>query len=187
MRAEFDVALADGKPFAFAMGCLIAAWGEMPNHAEGRLVRSTYAFALGVLIPMAALQFALALGFSSIFAGGEAFNDLLLVGGSQNPLLALCQLDAAPSLRALWLLIGVAHLRLAWVLVELDWARAAKVGALICAALMTLFIFMAALFVDLTFVGLQTAVVAIEFAALIAAARRHAQLFPDTAREMAAG
>jgi hypothetical protein len=185
MRAEFDVALADGKSFAFAAGCLVAAWREMPNHAEGRLVLSTYALALGVLIPMAALQFALAFGFSLAFAGREAFNGLLLFGWSQNPLLGPSQIDAAPSLLAVCLLIGVAHLRLAWVLVELDWARVAKVGALIGAALMTLFIFMAALFVGLTLVVLQTAAVVIEFTALIAVARRHARLFPGTVREIA--
>lgn len=187
MRGEFDMAVADGKPFAFAAGCLVAAWREMPNHAEGRLVLSTYALALGVLIPMAALQFGLALRFSSVFAGREAFSGLLLVGGAQNPLITPCQLDGAPCLLALWLLIGVAHLRLAWVLVELDWARVAKVGALIGAALMTLFIFTAALFVDLTFVVLQTAAVAIEFTAIVAAARRHARLFPGTMWEIAGG
>lgn len=179
MRGEFEVAVDEGRPFAFAAGCLAAAWHEMPNHAEGRLVLSNYALALGVLIPMAVLQFALALGFSSVFAGGEAFNGVVLAGLSQASFLAGAQLDAAPGLVALWLLIGVAHLRLAWVLVELDWAGVAKAAALIGAALTTLFLFTATLVLDVRFVGFEAAAMAIEFAALMAAARRHARLFPD--------
>jgi hypothetical protein len=182
MRAEFEVAVAEGRPFVFAAGCLVAAWREIPNHAEGRLVLSAYALALSVLIPMAVLQFALALGFSSIFAGGEAFNGVLVVGASQSPVLASSQLDAVPSLLALWLLIGVGHVRLAWVLVELDWARVAKVAALIGAATITLFILTAALVLDVTFVVLQAAGMVIELTALIALAKRHARLFPHAAR-----
>ena len=177
MRAEFEVAAAEGRPFAFALGCLVAAWREMPSHAEGRLVLSNYALALGVLIPMAVLQFAMALDLSSVFAGGRALNGLLPADASTNLLLAPSQLDAAPSLMALRLLIGVGHLRLAWVLVELDWARVAKAGALIGAAMMTFFLFTAALGLDLTFLVLQGAAIAIELTALVAAARRHERLF----------
>jgi hypothetical protein len=181
MLGEFEVAVAEGRPFVFAAGCLVAAWREMPNHAEGRLVMSIYALALGVLIPMAVLPFALTLGFSPVFAGGQAFNGVLPVGMSLNPLLGPSQADAAPGLLALWLLIGVGHLRLAWVLVELDWAGVVKVAALIGAALLTLILFMAALAVDLRFVALQAAAMTIEFGALTGAARRHARLFPDMA------
>ena len=178
MRAEFDVAVADGRPLAFATGCLAAAWREMPSHAEGRLVLANYALALGLLIPMAVLQFALALGFSSLFAGGEPTSGVLLAGATQNPYFAWTQLDAVPCLLVLWLLLGLGHLRLAWVLVDRDWARVASVGALIGAILATLLIVMGALLLDVTFVILQAAAVAIELTALAAAARRHALLLP---------
>ena len=45
MQAEFEAATAEGEAFAFATGCLIAAWCEMPKHAEGRLVLANYALA----------------------------------------------------------------------------------------------------------------------------------------------
>jgi hypothetical protein len=185
MRAEFDVAVADGRPFAFAGGCLVAAWREMPNHAEGRLVLSNYALALGVVIPLAVLQFGLALGISSAFAAGfsagGAPGGAVLVGGSQNLLLAPSQLDAAPGLAGLWFLIGLGHLRLAWVLVERDWGRVANAGALIGAALTTLSLFTTALALDATFVVLQGAAIAIEFMTIVGAAGRHAGFSPEIA------
>ena len=184
MQAEFDEALADGKPLAFAIGCLLAAWREMPEHAEGRLGLANYTLALGVVIPMAALQFALPIGFSTIV--GEGLNGVLLAGADTgNPVLA-CQSDAAPCLLALWLMLGVGHLRLAWVLVARDWASMAKTGAFICATLITLYIVMALLIFDLTFVILQTVAIVIELRILVAVVRRHEELLPDAVPEMPA-
>ena len=194
MRAEFDEAVAEGKPLAFAAGCLVAAWREMPNHAEGRLVLANYALALGLLIPMAVLQFAVALGSSSVFIGGVAFSGATL-GAAQSPALPLLQFCGAPCLLALWPLLGIAHLRLAWVLVDRDWTRVVKVSALIGATLATLFVLtVGALVLDATLVmmqaaalvTLQDAAMAIELTAVIAVARRHARLFPDAAPEMPA-
>jgi hypothetical protein len=186
MQAEFEIARAEGEPLAFATGCLIAALGEMPKLAEGRLVLANYALALGVLIPMGVVQFALVFGFSSLFEG-EAFSGVLLAGATQNPVLASSQSGAAPSLLALWLMLGVGHFRLAWVLVDRDWARVVKVSALIGATLGTLLMVMAALLLDLTFVMLQAAAMAIELTALVAVARRHVRLHPSAALEMPVG
>ena len=186
MRVEFEAAAADGKGLAFASGCLVAAWREMPQQAEGRHVLATYALALGLLIPMAALQFALALGFSSVFLGGGWANGILLAGATPNPYFAWVQNSAAPCLLVLWLLLGIGHVRLAWVLVDRDWARAVKVGALIGATLATLFIIQGALFLDVTFVVMEAAAMALELAALVAVARRHARLFPDAAPDLPA-
>jgi len=195
MRAEFDEALAEGKPLAFAAGCLVAAWREMPNHAEGRLVLANYTLALGLLIPMAVLQFAVALGSSWVFIGGLAFSGATLGGTVQSPALPLLLFCGAPGLLALWPLLGIAHLRLAWVLVDRDWTRVVKVSALIGATLATLFVLtVGALVLDATLVMmqaaalvmLQAAAMAIELTAVIAVARRHARLFPDAAPEMPA-
>ena len=185
MRAEFDLAITDGRPFAFAAGCLVAAWRELPNHAEGRLVFGTYSLALGLLIPMAALEFALALGLSSLFVGAGWSRGIVMAGAdTQNPFYTWAEHGAAPCLLALWLLLGIGHLCLAWALVERDWARVTKVGALLGATLATLFIVTAALFLDVTFVILQAVAVAIELAALAALAQRDAQLFSDATSEM---
>lgn len=184
MQAEFDEALAVGKPFAFAIGCLAAAWREMPEHAEGRLGLASYTLALGVVLPMAVLQFVLPFGFSTF--AGEGFDGVLLVGANtRNPVLA-CQFDAAPCLLALWLMLAGGHLRLAWVLVDRDWARVVKTGAFICATLVTLYIVMALMVLDLTYVILQTVAIAIELRVLVMVARRHAELLPDAAPEMPA-
>ncbi|MGV3556104.1 MAG: hypothetical protein ACO1OD_12700 [Croceibacterium sp.] len=186
MRAEFDVAAADGKPFAFAAGCLFAAWGGMLKLPEGRHVVATYAIALGLLIPIAAFQFALALGFSSIFAGVGAFSGFLVPGASDNPMLAWSQLGAVPCLLALWLVLGMAHLRLAWVLIERDWARVVSVSAFIGAVLATLFILMTTLLLDVTFVILQAAVMVIEVMALLIAARQQTRLLLNSGSEISA-
>lgn len=187
MRAEFEVAAGEGKPLAFACGCLIAALREMPGHAEGRDTLANYALALGLLIPMAVLQFGLALGFSSVLVGGEASHGVLLPGVSHNPMLAWSQVSAAPSLLGLWFLLGIGHLRLAWVLVERDWGRVVKVGAFIGATLATLALVMGALALDLTFVALQALAMAIEAKALITAARRQDRLSSDGALGMPTG
>lgn len=184
MRAEFDEALAEGKPFAFAIGCLAAALSAMPSHVEGRLVLVNYALALGLVIPIAALQFVLPFGFSTI--PGDAIGGVLLAGAnSENPVLA-CQFDAAPILLALWLFLGVGHLRLAWVLVDGDWAGVTKASAFIGANLATLCLVTVTLALDLTFVISQIVTMAIELWVLVFAARRHAELLPDAAREMPA-
>ncbi|MXO89139.1 hypothetical protein [Alteraurantiacibacter aestuarii] len=186
MRAEFHVAVLEGRPFAFAAGCLVAAWSEMPNHGEGRLVLTNYAVALGLLIPMAVLQFALAFGSSSVFFGGEAFSSVLLAGATHHPLLASSQIKAAPCLLALWLMLGTGHLHLAWALVERNWARVVKVSAFVGATLVALFIITGALFLDETFVILQAAALAIELSVLIVVARQHARIFPNADAEIPA-
>src|SRR3546814_8724268 len=56
MRAEFDAAAPEGRSLSFATGCLVAAWREMLTREEGRYTLTNYALALGVMIPMAALQ-----------------------------------------------------------------------------------------------------------------------------------
>ncbi len=186
MQAEFDAAIAAGKPLAFATGCLIAAWREMPRQAEGRLVVATYALALGVLIPMAVFQFARAFGYSYAFAEGGRPGFALLAGATQNPYFAWSQFSAVPGLLVLWLLLGMGHLRLAWALVDRDWLCVVKVGALIGATIVTLFIFMAVLLLDVTTLISQAAALAIELTAILAAARWHARLCPNAAPEMPA-
>jgi hypothetical protein len=180
MQAEYEAADEAGAPLAFAAGCLIAAWCEMPNREEGRLALANHALALGLLIPVACLQFACAIG---LFTG---HGGLLAFGGSPDPYLAGPQLGAIPALIILWLVLGVGHLRLAWVLVERDWPSVVKVGALMAAATVTLFGFMGVLFLDATPLLRQAAVLAIEFMAVLAAARWHARLFPNAAPEQPA-
>jgi len=67
-----------------------------------------------------------------------------------------------PALLVLWLLLGMGHLRLAWVLLERDWPRIIKAAALIGAAAVTLLIVMEVLLLDAASLMLQAATLMIE-------------------------
>jgi len=171
MQIEFDAAIPEGRRLPFALGCLIAACREMPKHREGRLSLGNHALALGLLVPAAAflLRDAGRLGHSALVYG------VVDSAGSQNPFLAGGQLAAAPSLLLLWLMLGAAHLRLAWVLLEKDWSRVFNVSAMIVAGTVTLAIYTSVLFLD-DAGSLQRAIVtAIELAAVFGLARWHGQ------------
>lgn len=175
MQAEFDAAVEDGKPFGFAIGCLIAAWREMAMQSEGRLVLANYALALGLFIPMAALQFRQAIGLV-MFPGDEPPYGMSAAGAGHNPYLIWSQITAMPVLLIMWVLLGVAHLCLAWVLVEGDWPRVVKFGTLIGAAMITLSLFTGVLMLDLSPLSAQVAKLGIELAAVLAIARWHARV-----------
>ena len=184
MEAEFQAAADDGQQFAFAMGCLIAAWREMVNHGEGRLVLGNYALALGLLIPMAALQFERAIGLSAIFYGSVSPQGLLALGGGTSPYLVWSQTIALPVLMILWLLLGIAQFCLAWVLVEGDWTRVVKFGALISAVTVTLLLFAVLLMLDPSSFILQALELGIALAALAGAARCQARLLSNASTEL---
>jgi hypothetical protein len=146
------------------------------HQGEGRAAIANYALALGLLIPMAVLQFERAIAVSSIFHGGASSFDLVRLGAGQNPYLADSQISAVPVLLILWLLLGLAHLCLAWVVVDGDWPRVVKFGAVIGAATVTLSLFMGVLMLDLSPLAPHITALAIELAAIVAAAQWHARL-----------
>ncbi|KQS51557.1 hypothetical protein ASG20_06060 [Sphingomonas sp. Leaf198] len=184
MEAEFEEAVEDGKPMMFAIGCLVAAWREIGKHSEGRLILANYALALGLLIPMAALQFEQAVGFLSS-AAGPPFG-MPGAGAGPNLYLIWSQNSAIPILLITWLLLGMAHLCLAWMLVEGDWPRIVKCGTLIGAAMITMSLFMSVLMLDLLPLRAQVAELAIELAAVVSISRWHIRVFADVSREMLA-
>ncbi|HVJ03406.1 MAG TPA: hypothetical protein VM662_14585 [Sphingomonas sp.] len=184
MQVEFEAAAAEGRPLRFAFGCLAAAWREMLTREEGRFVLTNYAMVLGLMLPMAALQIGCALlGLPYLYAGQDGLRGALLDGGAQEALLRSVYQAAVPSLALLLLLLGIGHLRIAWAMLEGDWSRVKRMGALMLAAAATLVIFMGALFLDGTQALLQTAVLAIELATVAVVARWHAQLFPAALAE----
>ncbi|TGX43486.1 hypothetical protein E5A74_09255 [Sphingomonas naasensis] len=186
MRAEFEAAAADGRPLLFALGCLAAAWRELLTREEGRFVLTSYALALGLMLPMAALQIGCAvLGLPYLYAGQNGLRGALLDGGTQELLLRGVYQAAVPSLSVLLLLVGVGHLRIAWAMLERDWSRVTRMGSLSLAAAATLILFMAALFLDGSQALLQAMILAIELATVSVVARWHAQLFPPRAEEPA--
>ena len=177
MQAEFEEANQARTPLSFACGCLIAAWRELPRHAEGRLSLASHMLALGLLIPLAFFQFGCGLGLSTAHGGLDTG---LGPRGSQDPYLASAQLMATPALHILWLMLGAAHLRLAWVLLERDWSSVVKTGALIAAAVVTLFIVMAVLLVDNGSRMVLAAELAIETIFILGLARWHERIFLNT-------
>jgi len=183
MEAEFEEAVEDGKPMMFAIGCLFAAWREIGKHNEGRLILANYALALGLLIPMAALQFQQAVGFLS---SAESPFGMQGAGAGPNLYVIWSQNSAIPILLITWLLLGMAHLCLAWMLVEGDWPRIVKCGTLIGAAMITLSLFMSVLMLDLSPLRAQVAELAIELAAVVSISRWHMRVFADASREMLA-
>jgi hypothetical protein len=179
MQAEFETAVTEGKPLLFAMGCLTAAWREMVTREEGRFLLTNYALALGLMIPMAALQIGCAVfGLPYLFPGQAGLGGALLQGGAQEVLLRGVYQAAVPSLSLLLLLLGLGHLRIAWAMLDRDWPRVQRTGMLASAAAATLIIFMGTLFLDGRQAMLQAAVLAIELATLSVVVRWHAELFP---------
>jgi hypothetical protein len=182
MEAEFEAAVENGSPFVFAIGCLIAAWREMVRHDEGRLALANYTLVLGFIIPMAARQLQQAMNvFWSL--NQDSSQALLATGIGRNPYLTWSQNSALPILLLMWLLPGLAHLGLAWVVVEKDWPRVVKFGALIGAAMMTLWLFAAILILNLSPLGAQVTWLAVELAGVLTIAQWHAHIAANAARE----
>jgi hypothetical protein len=181
MRAEFDVAAVEGGALSFASGCLVAAWRDRLSHARGRFVPGLYALALLLMLPMAALQIGCAvLGLPYLYPGQRGLAGAMLVGDGHEALLSGIYLSAVPSLVLLQLMTGLAHLRLAWVLVEQDWSAALDWALRTLAATIALIVFMGVLFLDSRQVLLQGLVVGIELALIVIVARRHRSLWPTS-------
>ena len=186
MEGEFGSAVEDGRPLAFATGCLIAAWREMPTQAQGRFALANHALALGLLLPMAVLQFKCVAGLPYLSLGEPGLYAMLASGSPQEAILGHAYHSAIPALLTLWLLLGAAHVRLAWVLLERDWVRVARVAALAVAASMTLVIFTVVLFLDDTAAGAQAMLLAIELSGIYALVQWHSHLFPTAPPELIA-
>ena len=187
MEGEFQSALDDGRPLAFAAGCLIAAWREMPAQEEGQLALASYAFVLGMLLPMATLQLACALGLPHLLLGPGGLYGMLAASSAQTPYLATTCFSAAPTLVALWLLLGLSHLRIAWALLEHDWSGVVRFAALAVAASATLAIFTGVLFLKDDGVALQAAALMVELTATYAIAQWHSRLFPSASSRSVIG
>jgi hypothetical protein len=185
MQAELDAAAADGRALPFALGCLVAAAREMPATDEGRFVLTSHALAIGIMVPMAALQIGCALlGFPYLYPGRDGLAGALLEGAAHEHLLRSLYQGAVPVLALLLLSLGLGHLRIAWSMLERDWAGVARLGALMLAISATLLIFMNLLFLDSSRALLQAAALAFELAGLVLVARWHAHLFPPDEAEL---
>lgn len=178
MHGELEAALRAGRPIAFAAGCVIAACRDMPGHAEGRFLLANNALSLGLLVPMAGLQFAVAAGLPSPFCAAGGLYGGPVPGSVQDLYFGDAVAGAAPSLLGLSLFLCVLQLRFAWLLLEGDWMGVARMGSLIAGSTAALAIFTAVLFLDGQPAALQAGALAIDLAAAVASARWHGRIFP---------
>ena len=171
MQAEFEVAVQDGKGWSFSVGCLIAAWRELPAHTEGRLLLARYTVAFGLIIPIAVLLLPAALlrilevhSVVSAFDLGQTGRDHLINDGNR---------AAAPLLPQLVLAIGAMRLGSAWAVLDRNWTRVAALERLSAAATITLAVFAALARLDAACAILPATALLVEFLALSALARLH--------------
>ncbi|MBJ7499454.1 MAG: hypothetical protein JHC57_06850 [Sphingopyxis sp.] len=182
MQAELEEAIAAGKPLRFAVGCLAASLRRMPVHNEGRFSLTAHAFALGLLIPVAALQTGLALfGFPHSLARGSALTS------GQNALLGGMYHATIPLLVALMLVLAIGHLGMAWLLLNRDWQRVVKAGALTLSTMIAIVTFMSVLNLEVGLALLQCAILMVELAVLGGLASWHADLLQPREADLAAG
>lgn len=172
MAAEFEAASEDGRALSFALGCLAASWREMPVHADGRRVIVGHGFALGVLLPAAALLLA------SVADGLPGFHAAEIVlhapaAGVPGVPVTDANVSAVPGLVLLVLLLVGGHLRLAWMVVERDWSRVRGAAMLNAAAAVTLVAAAGVLFLADPRVLVPAGMVLAELAAVAALARWH--------------
>ncbi len=172
MRAEFEIAIAGGRPLSFAVGCLGAALREMPGREEGRFTLSSYALVLGVMIPMAAYSIGCALFGMPYLYPAQELSGAMLRGMNQ------IYHVATPALTLVLIMFGLGHLRIAWAMLEGDWDRVTRLAMLAMAAAVTLVALMSVLFLDIHQVIVQTVILSIELGTVLLVARWHAQLFP---------
>lgn len=139
MLAEFDMVRGEGKPLGFAFGCLIAGWRRLPFHSEGQLALMCHALVLGLIVPIATFHLGCALsGARLLLSGHDHYHAMLTAGGVRGHVLADAYLAATPALMILLLLLGSAHLAIAWAILDGRWRRAAMiwlVAAVIAAAI----------------------------------------------------
>ena len=177
MHAEFEVAIDDGRPLAFAFGCLRGALHDMPKHADGRFTLTSHAVALGLFPIVALLIIGTGAGFPFLPSGHAGISGWLAGSGEHSPLLTPWNRGFAPPLAILiWGLIA-GHLLMPWFILERDWARVGTLARINSAATVTLLLFTTVLFLDMAFLLLPMAALAIELAASWCLFRWQADLF----------
>jgi len=169
MQAEFEAAREDGRPLAFALGCLIAAGRELPAHEEGRFAIASHVLALALILPVSALLLS---GLLGAFPHSSLSLD---EAGGHIPILNEANLSAVPALTVLLTVLVASHLRVAWLVLERDWAGVAAVAALVTAATVTLALFTGVVFGSCAVSPSLAAALAAELIALSALARWHAR------------
>lgn len=167
MLAEFDMARRGGKPLGFAFGCLIAGWRRLPFHSEGQFALVRHTLALGLIVPIATFHLGCALsGARFMLSGHDHYHAMLMSGGVRGHVLADAYLAATPTLTMLLLLLGSAHLAVAWSILDGRWRRAAIIWLVATAIATAIVGIIVATIPDTGGSAIQFAALAIELAAI---------------------
>ena len=164
--------------------CLAAAGRDMLSREDGRFTLTSHVLALGLIVPMAAIQIGCAFfGFPYLYPGHEGLAGALLLGGDHLDLVRGFYQSAVPTLGLLLVALGVGHLRIAWAMLDRDWDRVRRMGTFTLAVATTLTLFMSALFLDSSRALLQAGILALELAVLWLLARWSGRLSAAALRE----
>ncbi|MGU3390787.1 hypothetical protein [Sphingomonas sp. M1A8_2b] len=177
MQGEFEVAIDDGKPLSFALGCLLGAWREMPAHAEGRFVLANYTLALGLVLPIAALLIAGAIiGFPYLDFGQNDIVGILTLDGAPTTLLNDGNRAAASSLSLVVILLAGTSVLVAWAMLDREWERVGAIERFTAAATLTLIVFVGLLGFDETRMALPIIGLVVQHIAILLLAHWHWRL-----------
>jgi len=176
MQGEFEFAAEDGHALGFAAGCLWSALREMPWHAEGRFALCSYVLALGLMVPIAAgLIVGVLFDFPYSYLQAQAAS-MPAVPGQSMAFLHEANHAAVPSLALLLVFLGVGHLRIAWDMLERDWARVEVAAHANAAITVTLAVFTGLVFSCASPLLLPALGLALEIGAIALMARWYGRL-----------
>jgi hypothetical protein len=120
MLAEFELAEDEGRAFSFSLGCIWAAWREIPFYHEGRMRVMRYGMALALILPMASL---LLVGAIQGYPYTELAFSTSLQAGVASTLFNDGNRTSAPILTLLISGLAACNILAAWFLVERDRER----------------------------------------------------------------
>lgn len=181
MQAEFDAARLEGRQLEFAVGCLWAGCLRLPFHDQGRFTLVSHALALGLLVPIATFHLGCAISAGRfLLTGRDPYYSMLIAQGGAGRVLADAYQTATPALMVLLLLLGIAHLSLAWSVLDRRWHRASALW-LAGASIAAVIIYLIAMTAPSAFgSAVQLAALAIELATVPLLAAWHRNLSPKT-------
>ncbi|PXA87080.1 hypothetical protein DMC47_33215 [Nostoc sp. 3335mG] len=181
MDAEFEAAIEDGRPLAFALGCFAGACREIPVQREGRFAMASHAVAIGLLTPMAALLMSGPLfGLSMLHPGHAAIHAMLGSEGGEM-VLNVSTRGAAPALMLMILSLTAGHLSIAWAMLDREWSRVAFLARFNAAATLTLVIVGSVLLLDDDWIVPPIAGLIVQLAAVSFLMRWNSQIRSDFA------
>jgi hypothetical protein len=181
MHREFEIAVRDGKPLLFALGCLVGALREMPKQAEGRFTLTSHAVALSLLPLSALLLLGTTSGFPFLPAGYTGISGWLSGSGEAFRLLLLTPWNRgfAPVFVPMIWVLAAGHLLMPWFILERDWTRVGTLARVNSAATVTLFLFTGIVFLDVAFTLLSMVGLAIELLAIWLLYRWQTHIFAE--------